>query len=136
MSKPAGKRKSGGVSIGGSIGSVGGDLVGGDKIVGGDNMVDIPAAVALDDALRPVLAAIKAAPSQLKPEAEGKLASIKTEAAKGKDADDGVIAKLVDELVGLVPSATSALVSAFATPILGGLAGPVTSFVVDKLRGK
>jgi hypothetical protein len=35
-----------------------------------------------------------------------------------------------------VPSATSAIVSAFATPILGGIAGPVTGFVLDKLRGK
>jgi hypothetical protein len=30
----------------------------------------------------------------------------------------------------------SAVASAFATPILGGLAGPVTGFVLDKLRGK
>jgi hypothetical protein len=45
-------------------------------------------------------------------------------------------AKLVDGLVELVPSATSAVVSAFATPILGGIAGPVTGFVLDKLRGK
>jgi len=47
-----------------------------------------------------------------------------------------VIAKLVDGLVGLVPAATSAVVSAFATPILAGIAGPVTGFVLDKLRGK
>jgi hypothetical protein len=36
----------------------------------------------------------------------------------------------------VLPAATSAVVSAFATPILGGIAGPVTSFVLDKLRGK
>jgi hypothetical protein len=54
---------------------------------------------------------------------------------KGKNADDGVMAKLLDGLVGLVPAAATAVGSAFATPILGGIAGPVTSFVLDKLRG-
>jgi hypothetical protein len=46
------------------------------------------------------------------------------------------MAKLLDGMVALVPSATSAIVSAFATPILGGIAGPVTGFVLEKLRGK
>jgi hypothetical protein len=39
-------------------------------------------------------------------------------------------------IVGLVPSAASAVVSAFATPILGDVAAPVTKFVLDKLQGK
>jgi hypothetical protein len=91
---------------------------------------------ALDETLRRVLEVIRAAPPQVRPEAEAKLAALKQEAAKGKDASDGVIGKLVDGLVGLVPAAASAVVSAFATPILGGLVGPVTSFVLDKLRGK
>jgi hypothetical protein len=34
-----------------------------------------------------------------------------------------------------VPAAASAVVSAFATPILGAIAGPVTRFVLGKLRG-
>jgi hypothetical protein len=122
--------KSGGVTISGSVGSVGGDIVGRDKVVG------VPSAAALDDTLRPVHEAIKAAPPQVQPEAEAKLAALKQEATKGKDADDGVMAKLVDGLVALVPAAASAVGSAFATPLLGGLVGPVTSFVIDKLRGK
>ena len=93
-------------------------------------------AAALDDALRPVHDAIKAAPPQVQPEAEAKLAALKQEAAKGKDANDGVMAKLVDGLMALVPAAAGAVGSAFATPILGALVGPVTSFVIDKLRGK
>jgi hypothetical protein len=122
--------RSGGVNISGTVGSVGGDIVGRDKIT------DIASAAALDELLRPVLEAIKAAPSGAQPDAEAKLTALKQEAAKGKDANDGTIAKLVDGLVGLVPAAASALVGAFATPILGGLTGPVTSFVLDKLRGK
>jgi hypothetical protein len=44
------------------------------------------------------------------------------------------VAKLIDKLVDLVPGAISAVVSAFATPILGGVAGPVTRFVLDRLK--
>src|SRR4051812_45844752 len=128
MGEKTGEGQSGGVSISGHVGSVGGDIVGRDKIVGA------PSPVALDDALRPVIEAIRAAPADKQPEAEAKLTALKQEAAKGKNANDGLIAKLVDGLVGLVPGAGSAVVSAFATPILGGIAGPVTKFVLDKLR--
>lgn len=128
MGGPQGE--SGGVNISGAVGSVGGDIIGRDKIVG------IPSAAALDDALRPLLDAVKAAPPQVQPEAEAKLAELKQQAAKGKDANDRVMAKLLDELVGLIPAAASAVGSAFATPVLGALVGPLTSFVLDKLRGK
>jgi len=130
MGENTGEGQSGGINIGGSVGSVGGDIVGRDKITGA------PSVAALESALRPLSEAIGAAPIEARIEAEAKLASLKQEAAKGKDANDGVVAKLIDGLVGLVPSATTAVVSAFATPLLGGIAGPVTSFVLDKLRGK
>jgi hypothetical protein len=122
--------QSGGVNISGTVGSIGGDIVGRDKNVGA------PSAAALDAALRPLIEAIAAAPTAVKSDAEAKLAALKQETAKGKQARDGTIAKLVDELVSLIPGAASAVVGAFATPILGGLVGPVTSFVLDKLRGK
>lgn len=131
MGEKTGHGQSGGVNIAGTVGSVGGDIVGGHKIVG------VPSAAALDAALRPLTEAIGAAPAEVRSEAEAKLGALKQEAAKGKAAaNDGVIAKLVDGLVALVPGAASAVVSAFATPILGGIAGPVTGFVLDKLRGK
>ena len=130
MGEKTSEGQSGGVNIGGNVGSVGGDIVGRDKIVG------VPSAAALESALRPLIEAIGAAPADKRAEAEAKLAALKQEAAKGKDANDGVMAKLVDGLVELVPGAASAVVSAFATPILGAIAGPVTSFVLDKLRGK
>jgi hypothetical protein len=130
MSETTPQNQSGGVNISGHVGSVGGDIVGRDKIVGA------PPTAALDEALHPVLDAIRAAPPQVQPEAEAKLTALKQEAAKGKNADDGVMAKLLDGLVGLVPAAATAVGSAFAMPIFGGLVGPVTSFVLDKLRGK
>jgi len=129
MSDKTGQGQSGGVSIG-TVGSVGGDIVGRDKITG------TPSKAELDEALRLLAAAISAAPPEKRAEAEEKVAALKQEASKGKDANDGVVAKIVDGLVGLVPGAASAIVSAFATPILGGVAGPVTNFVLEKLRGK
>ena len=42
--------------------------------------------------------------------------------------------KLVEGLIALAPSAVGAVVSIFATPILGAIAGPVTKFVLDKLK--
>jgi hypothetical protein len=126
------KGQSGGINIsGGSVGSIG-DVVGGDKIT-----LNEGSRSPLDEALRPVLEAIKGAPPQVKPDAEAKLAAIKEEAAKGEGvASDGVISKLLNELVELVPAAASAVGSAFVTPVLGGLVGPATAFVLHKLRGK
>jgi hypothetical protein len=130
MSEKRDQGQSGGVNISGRVGSVGGSIVGRDQIVG------VPSPAALDGALRPLAEAIGSAPAEVRAQADAKLAALKEEAAKGKDANDGVVAKLVDGLVELVPAATNAVVSAFATPILGGIAGPVTGFVLDKLRGK
>jgi hypothetical protein len=121
--------QSGGLNISGTIGAVHGDLVGRDKIVGA------PSAAELDRALKPLIDAVSAEPSGKRLEAEAKLAVLKQEAAKGEKANDRTIADLVDGLVKLVPGAVSAVVSAFATPILGAVAGPATSFVLDKLRG-
>jgi len=130
MSEKVADGQSGGVNIYGSVGSIGGDIVGRDKITGA------PSAAELDSALRPLVDAVGAIPAEKQAEAEAKLSALRQEAVKGKDADDGVVAKLVDGFVALVPAAAGAVVSAFATPILGAIVGPVTGFVLDKLRGK
>lgn len=130
MSDKKSEGQSGGINFGAGASVSGGEFVGRDKNVAA------PSATALDETLRPVLEAIRAAPPQAQAEAETKLAALKQEASKGKDANDGVMAKLVDGLVTLIPGAASAVGSAFATPFLGCLVGPVTSFVIDKLRGK
>lgn len=96
----------------------------------------LPTPKQLDNIFGPIEQAIKAAaPSQSAPAAE-KLRALKQEAAKGANADDSVIAKLVEGLIELVPSALAALVGAFANPILEGIAGPVTKYVLDKIQGK
>ena len=65
--------QSGGVNIGGSVGSVGGDIVGRDKITG-------ISSAELDDALRPLSKAIETAPAGARPAAENKLQALKAEA--------------------------------------------------------
>jgi hypothetical protein len=129
MGEKPSQGQSGGVNISGTVGSVAGNIVGRDMIGG-------PSVAALSETFPPLIELIAAAPSDKRPEAEAKLAQLQQEAANGKDANDGAIAKIIDRLVDLVPTAASAVVGAFGTPILGGIAGPVTDFVLDKLRGK
>jgi hypothetical protein len=107
---------------------------GGGDIVGRDNIRQ-SAAHQLEGVFQPVSAAIARADPTVKSAAEAKLQALKQEVVKGKPADDPTIAKLVEGLVGLVPAAVSAIVAAFATPILGGVAGPATKYVLDKIRG-
>jgi regulator of protease activity HflC (stomatin/prohibitin superfamily) len=127
----SGRGQSGGVNISGSIGAVGGDIVGRDKID-----FRAPSSAELDEAFRQMDREIRDLPPDARGEAEAILRELKREAAKGIDANDGDVAKLLDALVGKVPAVAAAAVQAFAAPILGGIVGPVTSFVLDKLRGK
>lgn len=134
MTNPNSNNQSGGVNIsgGGSV-NIGGDVVGRDKIT---NVTTGLSGDQLNQLFAPLINALRAAPSEKQNEAMQKAEELKKEIAKGKEANDGVIAKIVDGLVALVPGAVSAVVGMFATPILGGLAGPVTKYVLDKIQGK
>ena len=66
--------------------------------------------------------------------ADAMLENIEAEVAKGKEADDPLLAKLLEDFVSLIPEAASAVVSAFASPILGAIAGPVSQYVLSKLK--
>lgn len=129
MSEKTGNGRSGGVNISGSVGSVGGDIIGRDKITG-------VSAAALDDALRPLSKAIETAPIKARAEAETKLQALKEEAAKGNDANDDTVAGLMEGLVVLAPETAGAVVSAFSSPVLGGIVGAATKYVLGKLRRK
>jgi hypothetical protein len=124
-------RQSVGVNISGGSVTVGGDIVGRDKNV----RMEI-SRVQLDQTLRGVEEALRAASPETQAEALQKLEELKTEASKGHNARDTVVAKLVDGLVQLIPGAVSAVVSAFGAPILAGVAGPATKYVLDKIQDK
>jgi hypothetical protein len=79
---------------------------------------------------------LRAVPSEKQNEAIQQAEELKKEVAKGKEANDGVMAKIVDGLVALVPGAVGAVIGMFATPILGGLAGPVTKYTLERIQGK
>ena len=118
----------GGAYVGGSV-HAGRDFVGRDKVTQGISPRD------LEPLFAPLLAAIaKQAPAGMQVTALKQVDELKAEVAKGKQADDSKMGNIVDGLVKLVPGAVGAVMSMFATPILGGIAGPVTKFVLDKLK--
>jgi hypothetical protein len=90
----------------------------------------------IEQVFQPVAESIRSNSGANEAAALQKLDELKTEAAKGKDAKDNVMAKVIEGLAGLVPGAVSAVVGAFATPLLGGIAGPATKYVLDKIQGK
>ncbi len=120
---------SGGAYVGGNIHTDGGDFVGRDKITQGISPQS------LETLFAPLLAVVvQQAPSDKQVAAAQQVQELKAEVAKGKQADDSKMGKIVDGLVGMVPGAVGQVVSMFATPILGGIAGPVTKFVLGKLK--
>ena len=144
----------GGAYIRGNV-NAGGDFVGRDKTVHGDQITtgdvsgtgiaigrgaraNVTQGISprdLEALFAPLLAAVaQAAPAEAKAAAVQQVQELKAEAAKGKQAEDRTIAKIVDGLVGMVPKAVGAVLSTFASPILGGIAGPVTKYVLEKLK--
>ena len=145
----------GGAYVGGAVNTGGGDFVGRDHIVHGDRITtgeisgtgiaigrgaqaNATQGVSLRD-LEPLFAAlsaavVRAAPADKQTAARQQVEALKEEIANNERADDGQIAKIVHGLVEMVPGAIGAVVNLFATPILGGIAGPVTKLVLDKLK--
>jgi hypothetical protein len=126
--------QSGGVNISGGKNTFRGDVVGRDKIV--SSTESGLTSGELNQLLQPLLEAVRAASPEKQAQAEEKVAVLKEELTKGEKADDTLVAKLLDGIVELVPGAVSAVTALFATPILSGLSGPVTKFVLEKLTGK
>ncbi|GLS17280.1 hypothetical protein GCM10007874_02950 [Labrys miyagiensis] len=107
----------------------GGDIIGRDK-------VDSLSRPQLEELFAAVSKTIGSADPANSAEAMAKLQILKDETAKGRDANDSLVAKLVEGLVDLVPAAASGVVSMFASPILAAFTGPVTKYVVEKIHLK
>jgi hypothetical protein len=122
---------SGGAYVGGNIHTDGGGFVGRDKIIQGISPQD------LETLFAPLLAVVaQQALSDKQAAAVRQVQKLKAEVAKGKQADDSKMGKIISGLVGMVPGAVGAVVSMFATPLLDGIIGPVTRVVLDKLKGR
>lgn len=127
----------GGAYIAGSVSTNGGDFVGRDKVIQGDEVRgDKSSEAELAALFVPLLAALQQSSTDQRPAALQKAAELQSEVAKGKEANDKRVATLIDGVVALVPGAVSALVSAFASPLLAGVTGPITGFILEKLRAK
>jgi hypothetical protein len=119
----------GGAYIGGNVTAR--EFVGRDKkVIQGLSGTD------LERVFEPLLQAVQSGPVEKRQEAVQAVKDLKAEAEKGDAADDGRMARLLDRLADLMPGAVSAVVSAFGTPLLSGIAGPVTRFVLEWLRSK
>jgi hypothetical protein len=119
----------GGAYVAGNV-SAGGDFVGRDKITSGMSGAEVAALFGQLTA-----AVVQYAPSEKRAAAVEEVQKLQTEVAKGKQADDNKIARIVDGLAGMVPGAIGAVVSMFTNPLLNGIAGNATKFVLDKLQG-
>ena len=112
----------------------------GAKFIAGDNTVIYESAgfttQDLSQLLMPLLDAIKEsqAPAQTQEVATRKVTELGQELAKGEKADRSVIDRLVENLVGLVPGAVTAVGTIFGQPVLAGLAGPVTQALLKTIQ--
>jgi hypothetical protein len=126
--------QSGGINILGGVNTFGGD------VVGRDQYNNTPKSPLSDEEIKrlfsPLLEAIRQAAPAQQEQAAPKVQDLKEEVSKGKHAEDARIAKLVDGIIGLVPGAVGALTGMFVNPILSGIVGPATRFVLDKIQGK
>ena len=121
----------GGAYVGGSVTIKRGNFIGRDSIATGVSAHD------LESLFASLAAAVAAqAPAGVRTDAVRQVEQLKAEVGKEKQSDDSRIARMVEGLVGLVPGAVGAVVSTFATPILGGIAGPVTKYVLGKLKSE
>jgi hypothetical protein len=115
--------------VGGSVVTGGGDFVGRDHIMQGVS------AKGLDPLFAPLLAAVvQHAPPDKQVAAVQRVQELEAEVAKGTQADDSNLAKIVDRLIALVPGASGSVVSMFAKPLFGGIVGPETKVALEKLK--
>ncbi len=89
-------------------------------------------------ALKSLFAPLYSASTTVAPQNIGQavqaVTQLENEVKKGRAADDGRMSRLIDSLVSLVPGAVSAVVSAFGSPLLAGIAGPTTQAILDRIR--
>jgi hypothetical protein len=147
----------GGAYFGGNV-TAGGEIVGRDKIVHGDEVrgdkiaagditnatgvaIGRGAHATVNQGIQPrdldalfveLVAATRSVPPEKRDAVDQQVGALKAEVAKGDKADDGKMATIVKGLVEMVPGAVGAVVSMFASPILGGIALPVTKWVLSQ----
>lgn len=116
-----------------------GNVSGSGIAIGGHASARVTIGMTAEDVRRlmaPLREAALAAPPAVRDEAVRTAEAIEGEVVQGDRADDSRMARLLDRLLALAPGAVGAAASIFATPLLTGLAGPATKFVLEKVQGK
>lgn len=119
----------GGAYFGGNV-KVGGNLAGRDM-----HITQGMSAAEIEPLFAPLLAIVSQHAEPGRQEAAlQQVRELQLEVEKGDKANDGRVARIVDGLTGMVPQAVASVLGLFASPILEKIAGPVTKFVLDKLK--
>ena len=121
----------GGTYVDGDVETGGGDFVGRNKNTSGVSAAELAPLFA-----QLIAAMVQQAPADKQAAAMQQVQALQAEVTKGAHADDNRVGKIIEGLAGMVPGAIGALVGTFAHPILGGIAGPVTKYVLNKLKGQ
>lgn len=88
----------------------------------------------LDKLFQPLKEQVQTVPADKQQQAEAQVQELHSELSKGRNANTDRLNKIIDGLVEMVPSALSAIVSMFASPILATLVGPATKLVLDRIN--
>jgi hypothetical protein len=88
----------------------------------------------LDELFFPVVKVIETAKPQNRRICIEMINALRSELAKGSGANDSIMAEAIDKLIARLPSSKEAIMNFFDQPIIAANAGPVTKFVLGKMR--
>ena len=88
----------------------------------------------LQPLMKAVLDVLKKAPESARAQLQPKMDHLQAELLKGHACDDGTLGRLLDDVLTQLPTLAGPLAKLFETPLVHSAAGPVTQFVLDKLR--
>jgi hypothetical protein len=130
-----------GAYIAGDVHSGGGTFVGRDSLNIGDigggaqaNVVSGRSPQDMDRLFDPLMKVLLAASLPDPITATLRVEALKSEVSKGPKADDVSMARLLDPLAEMSPTMAQALTTLFASPALSSVGGPVTRFVLERIR--
>ena len=88
----------------------------------------------LAELFAPLMAAAASAPDEMRDEVTAVVQSLVEEAAKGGEAEDTLVAGLIERLIYMIPETAETLKSIYQSPPLANQVGPVTSYVLAKIQ--
>ena len=136
----------GGAYIGGGVSLVGGDFVGRDKVIHGDEIrgdkiivgnISDSSGVDIGRSAQVFASLINAVQSAMPEQSEAiqTVQALQAEVGKGKEADDFKVAELIERFYQLELGMSNQLLAVFAEPVVKAITGPATRYVLRKHTG-